>query len=429
MKRFVWVAGIGAAALAAPLAHAQQTEVLQGNITSDVSLSRDVTYVLSGTVFIREPAVMRIEPGTTIVGESATNGTLVIDKGAQLIAKGTPDAPIVFTSDQPVGQRARSDWGGLILNGRAPLNVPGGEAEGEGDTGTYGGTDPLDDSGEFGYLRVEFAGTEFSPDNELNGIAFQGVGAGTFVDYVQVHFNKDDGIEFFGGTVSVKHALCTAIGDDSFDWTEGWTGRGQFWIGQQKGDDADQGFEADNNAENNDLLPRSFPRIFNFTLIGAPGTQDGTESDIGMLLREGTAGIMKNGIVTGFKEIGIEIDHRATFTQAAAGELVLESMIVHGNGQNFSTDGSESPAPPFTTLQYMTTIAQNISTANPELLDHLQLIGPDFRPSPTSPAATGAVPVAALPDDGDGFWEPAPFIGGMGPTDDWTAGWTTDAQN
>jgi len=430
MKRFVLVAGIGAAVLAAPSAHAQQTEVLQGNISSDVSLSRDTTYVLSGTVFIREPAVMRIEPGTTIVGESATNGTLVIDKGAQLIAKGTPEAPIVFTSDQPVGQRARSDWGGLILNGRAPINVPGGEAPGEGDTGTYGGDDPLDDSGEFGYLRVEFAGTEFSPDNELNGIAFQGVGAGTFVDYVQVHFNKDDGIEFFGGTVSVKHALCTAIGDDSFDWTEGWTGRGQFWVGQQKGDDADQGFEADNNGENNDLLPRSAPRIYNFTLIGAPGSEDGSESDIGMLIREGTAGVFKNGIVTGFKEVGIEIDHRATFTQAAAGELVFESMIVHGNaGGNFSTDEDESPTPPFTTLEFLTQFSQNVSSANPLLNAHTALVAPDFRPAPNSPAVTGEVPIAATPTDDPSFWEPAPYIGAMGPDVDWTDGWTTDAQN
>jgi len=431
MKRFVLLAGIGVAAFVAPVAQAQEqlTQVLRGDITSDINLQRDTVYILSGAVFVREPAVMRIEPGTMIVGEKATNGTIIIDQGAKLIAKGTAEAPIVFTSDQPVGQRARSDWGGLILNGRAPLNVPGGTAEGEGDTGIFGGDDPMDSSGEFGYLRVEFAGTEFSPDNELNGIAFQGVGAGTYVDYVQVHFNKDDGVEFFGGTVSLKHALCTGNADDNFDWTDGWTGRGQFWIAQQKGDDADQGFEGDNNAENNDLLPRAHPVVYNFTLIGAPGFEDGDESDLGMLLREGTAGEFKNGIVTGFKEVGIEIDHRATFTQAAAGELVLESLIVHGNGQNFSTDENESPPPPFTTFQFATQFSKNISQVNPQLNDHLDLLNPDFRPSPTSPAVTGEVPVAPLPTNDPGFWEPAPYIGAMGPDVDWTDGWTTHAQN
>ena len=105
------------------------------------------------------------------------------------------------------GLRDRADWGGLIINGNAPINVPGGEAIGEGDTGRYGGTNPDDSSGVLRYVRVEYAGTEFSPDNELNGIAFQGVGRGTQVEFVQVHFNQDDGIEFFGGTVDVKYAV------------------------------------------------------------------------------------------------------------------------------------------------------------------------------------------------------------------------------
>jgi hypothetical protein len=424
-KRAILV-GLGALSLLSGTAFAQQTAILQGDISSDLLLTRDTTYVLSGAVFIREPATLRIESGTVIVGESATNGTLIIDQGAKLIALGTREAPIVLTSDQPVGQRARGDWGGLILNGRAPLNVPGGIGEGEGDTGTFGGTDPLDDSGDFRYLRVEFAGTEFSPDNELNGIAFQGVGGGTFVDYVQVHFNKDDGLEFFGGSVSVKHALCTGIADDSFDWTDGWTGRGQFWIGQQKGDDADQGFEGDNNAENNDLLPRSFPRISNFSLFGAPGFDDGDESDIGMLIREGTGGIFVNGIVTGFKEMGIEIDHRATFTQAAAGELVFASLIVHGNGQNFSNDGGEEPTPPFSTLTFATQLSDNVVDVNPMIRAAFSVRSPDFRPADGSPAMDGSIPVAALPDDG--FFEAVPYIGAMG-ADDWTAGWTTSAQN
>ena len=100
------------------------------------------------------------------------------DGGGRINAIGTAQAPIVFTSDQPIGQRGRGDWGGLIVNGRAPVNLEGGEGEGEGDTGVYGGTNPNDSSGVLRYVRVEFSGIEFSPDNELNGIAFQGVEIG-----------------------------------------------------------------------------------------------------------------------------------------------------------------------------------------------------------------------------------------------------------
>src|SRR5690606_543371 len=204
--------------------------VIQGRIHGTVTLTADTVYVLRGAVFVADGGVMNIAPGTTIAGELATLGTLIVERGGRINAVGTPDAPIVFTSDQPIGMRNRGDWGGLIINGRAPLNVPGGVAIGEGDTGEYGGDDPDDDSGILRYVRVEFAGIEFSPDNELNGIAFQGVGRGTEVDYVQVKMNRDDGVEFFGGTVDVRHVVLTAIRDDSLDWTFGWTGRVQYLI-------------------------------------------------------------------------------------------------------------------------------------------------------------------------------------------------------
>ncbi len=222
--------------------------VIRGRFTSDVSLTADTHWVLRGAVFIgaadgTSPARLTIAAGTRIIGETATRGSLVIERGAQIIANGTAAAPIVMTSDQPVGRRFRGDWGGLIINGNAPLNLPGGQAIGEGATGIYGGTNPTDNSGVLRYVRVEFAGIEFSPDNELNGIAFQGVGSGTTVENIQIHYNKDDGIEMFGGTVNIKRVLLTNIGDDSIDWTWGWTGKLQFAIAQQRGDDTDQGID------------------------------------------------------------------------------------------------------------------------------------------------------------------------------------------
>jgi hypothetical protein len=422
---------VAAALLAVPAA-AQSVVVVSGNLTSNTSWGPPDSYLLRGAVFVQDGATLTIAPGTTIYGENATTGTLVVAQGGRIVANGTADAPIIMTSDRPAGQRGRGDWGGLIINGRAPINVPGGIAEGEGDTGAYGGNDPADSSGSLKYLRVEYAGIEFSPDNELNGIAFQGVGNGTVVDYCQVSFNKDDGFEWFGGSVDAKHLVSLANADDSFDWTEGWTGRGQFWVAQQRGDDADNGFESDSNAENNDLLPRSAPRIYNVTLVGAPTTQHGSESNQGMLLRAGTAGLFRNFIVTGFKQYGVDIDGSASFAQAAAGDLTLQNSIISGNlrgdcnPDTGSSDLINGAVPSPATPEFCWSLWASNTNADPMLFDPFNLVNPDWSPRPGSPAINGVVPVDVPPSDG--FFEPVNFIGAVGPDHDWTQGWINTEQ-
>jgi hypothetical protein len=392
--------------------------VVRGRITGNATFEPQYHYVLRGAVFVAEGATLTISPGTRVVGESATFGALIVERGGRLVAAGTADAPIVFTSDQPVGQRGRGDWGGLIINGRAPVNLPGGVGLGEGDTGVYGGDDPNDDSGILRFVRVEYAGIEFSPDNELNGIAFQGVGRGTVVDYVQVKHNKDDGVEFFGGTVDARHLLLTAIGDDSIDWTFGWTGRVQFAVAQQSGDDADNGIEADNNANNNDLLPRSSPTIYNLTLVGDPDTAEGGESDDGMEIREGTAGTIRNFIVMGFKENGIDYSNDSTVAQARDGNLVLSHGIMFRNGLLSGTATFDSNSRP------MLSAVSSIVTADPGLIDPFNLDAPNFRPASLATLAGGQLGPATPPNDG--FFEVTTFIGALSPDplEDWTQGWT-----
>jgi len=271
-------------------------------------------------------------------------------------------------------------------------------------------------------------------------VAFQGVGRNTEVDHVMVKFNKDDGMEFFGGTVEVKHVICFANADDSFDWTDGWQGKGQFLIAMQMGDDADNGFESDNNGDNNNLTPRSHPTLYNETLIGDPYDYPGKESDIGMLLREGTAATIRNFIVTGFKEASIDIDHPATFEQAESGELTLGSGIVHGNCLVDGCEGefmpdSDDAAAQFSIADFVAG-APDVRFLDPLLGEpsHLcefcpfDLLDPtrNFAPRPDSPAVTGAVRPAVPPHDG--FCGVADFVGAVGPAgsgqEDCFRGWT-----
>lgn len=224
--------------------------------------------------------MLTIEPGTQIFGETSSKAFLVIRRGSKIQAVGTKAAPIVFTSSKAAGARARGD-GGVVINGRAPINGCDAApcvAEGEGGTGLYGGANAADDSGTLRYVRVEFGGFPITEDNELNGIAFQGVGSGTDVDHIQIHMAKDDGIEFFGGTASAKFILTTGVSDDNIDWTDGWTGKLQFAVAQQYEDTGDNGIEADNNGDNNAALPRSSPTLSNLTLIGVPTA---SSSDVG----------------------------------------------------------------------------------------------------------------------------------------------------
>lgn len=369
-------------------------DTLSGTITDDTTLDAGTTWFLDGQVLVGvdcgpdgnaqdcDPATLTIEPGTTVMGmqqptdPDARSSMLVVTRGSRLVAdahnpdfggggaceRPTEEQTIVFTSDQPQGSRARGDWGGLILNGQAPLNT-GDEAEGEGDSGLYGGGDEMDDSGVVRGVRVEFAGDDLNTADQLNGIAFQGVGAGTTACYLQVAYNQDDGTEPFGGTVSITHVVTTGIGDDSFDGTDGWQGFMQFGIAQQRASDADQGFELSTEADAPDSDPPSSTIIANFTLVGSGvslGTGEisdparGDESDIGILLREGGNYRIFNTIATGFGASGFDVeggqtaqwaDNRYRGLSTAPGEIVrLEHSVLWSNVETGGADANFTDA-------------------------------------------------------------------------------------
>ncbi len=390
--------------------------VIEGEITQPRTIGPG-RFILRGGVFVRSGASLTVRPGTTVLGE---NGSfLVIDRGARILARGTARRPIVFTSSQPVGSRNAGDWGGLVINGRAPINFPGGEADGEGNTGRYGGGNPEDDSGILRFVRVEFGGNRITATNELNGIAFQGVGRGTTVEFVQSIESADDPIEFFGGTVDIRYAIAVGRMDDGFDWTFGWSGRAQFVVVQQDGGtEATNGIEADNNANNHDLTPRSNPTLFNFTLIGDRDSR--TANSFGAILREGTAGRLVNFVVQNFRDTGIRVQHDATLRQLNDNALRLENWIVFNNRRGvaeFINSQGQSAG-------NLATQFRNVREVDPQLTFPTDFDYPDFRPRFTSPCLNQETIVQ--PAD-DGFFEPVFYTGAMGPTeaDDWTFGWTT----
>ena len=405
---------------------------LTGNITASTSLPADKCYNLKGIVYVKAGATLTIAKGTKIYGDKATLGTLVVEPGGKIMAEGTAVNPIVFTSKAPKGQRAPGDWGGVVLLGKAPVNIMGGVGNIEGipptaDT-TYGGNNAADSSGKLRYVRIEFGGVQLSPNNEINGLTFGGVGSGTEVDYIMVHDTLDDCFEFFGGTVNAKHLICSYNGDDGFDWDNGFKGKLQFLALQQDPGDAadDNGFEGDNDAAGSVNTPFSEPTIYNATLCGK--NVDVAKQQYGMLFRRSTKAHIFNTIATGF-EAGYDLRDKAT-------SVAIQNSIFFGNlAQNIAyaevagqtsmpaalTDDDDSGADE---IALFNAAASKNSVEDPKIKDCFNKAGADFTPKTTITGNAAAPP-------SDGFFDAtAKYVGAFEAGGTWATGnWVDFSHN
>ncbi len=376
-----------------------------GNITADQTMTAADNWLLSGGVFVDNGVTLTIEAGTTVnAADDGSTPFLSVAQGGTVIACGTADSPIIFTpvADAP----SPGAWGGIILNGYAPINT-GLTAEGEGGTGIYGGDNASDNSGSLCYVRVEYAGKILGTDNELNGFSFNGCGSGTTLHHLQAYKGSDDGFEFFGGTVSLKHAISSGNQDDSFDWTHGWSGNGQFWVVEQDSEGGDRGIEADNNGDNNEANPYSDPKIANVTLIGL---DDGDASNQGMKLREGAKGNFLNVVITGFPKRGCQVEHDVTLSNMNGGSLTMKNSIVDNASPFVFTTSVGEDAIGIATFEDG---GNNNSSATDG-----SLVG--FLSGYIGTTATGAGDPTAW-----GTWfDSATYIGAVSSGSDWTAGWT-----
>jgi hypothetical protein len=431
------------------------------NFYADRTFSADSNYLVRGQLRVKEQASLTIQAGTHIFEETATVGTIIIERGAKIFALGESYAPIVLTSDAAPGSQTPGGIGGIFVHGRARTNAvnscAGDSAASEGGVvGHYGGNDDADDSGVIRYLRSEFAGVQVGPNNEANGLTLNAVGSGTEIHHIQSHRSSDDLFELFGGTAQVSHLVLTYGEDDGFDWQMGYRGKAQFVVIRQIAGAAgtERGIEADNNEFNNatELCSgRSFPTLSNFTILGDLTAGSGVVD--GVFLRRGTGATFLNSIIAYWKSNALELNGAETFANhcadragiaglvpaaACAAGVNPDAVVFDGNllwdngasgGDHYAGAASAgSPCVPgldSTTVSIATVQYTNNSVADPLLSGALVTASPNWAPALGSPAYAGNaghgrtvnVPV-------DGFFQPVCFTGAVSHAEDWTAGWT-----
>ena len=280
----------------------------RGELKSGQSATLDPSkvYKLTSGFVIEDGASLTIPAGTRIEATGGTASYVAVAQGGKIFITGTASAPVVFTSGS--SNPAGGDWGGIVICGRAPINVGNGTATSEVASLTYGGTNVSDNSGVIKYCRIEYSGAAFNSEKEFNALSLFGVGNGTTIDYVQLYQGNDDGIEFFGGTVNASHIISNGNEDDAFDYTEGWNGTAEYIYTKRRTDGkGNRGVEADNSQVNEMAAPVSNPTIRYATFIGST---EGSESQA-LKLRYGTKGNFDNVVLSGFTT-GIDIEHDST---------------------------------------------------------------------------------------------------------------------
>ncbi|MCD8535773.1 MAG: T9SS C-terminal target domain-containing protein [Verrucomicrobia bacterium] len=433
-KKLIFLSWISVLSLSLQ-AQVNRISVTDADIVGQVVWTADNEYVLNGFVFVEDGETLTIDAGTVVrgtPGEGENASALIVARGGKIFANGTAENPVIFTAldddlsdPNDFGPGDVGEWGGLVLLGRATLNSP--EASGdpiedniEGipttePRGVYGGSDDNDSSGSLTYVSVRHGGTNIGANNEINGVTFGGVGRGTKVEFVEVFANQDDGFEFFGGTVEARFLVAAYCGDDSFDWDQGYRGKGQFWFTQAAGD---RGGEHDGDLDDFNNQPLSNPTIYNVTYLG---TGEG-EGDA-LKLRENTAGKYYNSIFAHFGDRAVDVEANIvdendvvigedpTKNNITSGELDLRDNIFWSFGRT-SANNSNSNAQPFFETE------RNNVFADPMFRNYTLQLGLDPRPNTGSPALN-----AGREEIADGFFMDVDFKGAFGEVN-WAAGWT-----
>jgi len=317
---------------------ATDTVTVTGDIATNTTWNKETLYILDGFVFVTGGAELTIEAGTMIQAKSGQRenaSALIVKKDGTIMAEGTSDMPIVFTALDDTYKGESYDktipglWGGLIVLGEAPTNNSSDKRiEGipEEYDAYYGGSDAADNSGILRYISIRHGGTNIGAGNEINGLSLGGVGNGTTIEYIEVIANKDDGVEWFGGTANTKHLLVAYCGDDSYDYDEGFSGKGQFWATIQAGDVGGRLGEHDGGTGDDEASePYARPEIYNATFVG-------NGNDL-ITFRDNAGGTYANTLFVNTGE-GIEVEYRddkgsSSYDMLLNGHLVIQDNVFH----------------------------------------------------------------------------------------------------
>ncbi len=304
-------------------------------VSKDTTLTTGRTYALDGNTIIQPGVTLTIEKCTKILGQTETSVLVaasgIVEDGSggfvlgsetpgRLVAVGEKNAPIVFTSHKPAGERTRKDWGGVTLAGKAPTNAW------VGDQGTVQLVEGLlstqmgygwntakyaaEDNGNLQYVRIEYAGWVQTQDKETNSLTLAGVGSGTTLSHIMVANAADDCFEWFGGTVNADHLIAYNCDDDAFDTDFGYSGAVQFAFMRQfpVSDETDSnGFESDGNKDLNTREPFTSARFSNVTACGGNLMQPLVSPRYGAVLRQGTRLVIDNSFFFGFDTAGLAV--------------------------------------------------------------------------------------------------------------------------
>ena len=297
-------------------------------ITTDLTLDASTQYYINGAVHVKDGGVLRIPAGMTIRARQGFANYIIVERGGQIYAEGTEDAPITFTAD--TDNATQGYWGGIIINGRAVISGSGsGVHEGATEVDNniaYGGSDNADNSGVLTYVRILYSGARSSADIEHNGLTLNGVGNGTTISNIYIAEGADDAIEFFGGSVNVSNLLAVNCDDDCFDFTQGYCGTlsncyGRWEAGFTSTESDPRGVEADGNLDGDGAnhTPQADFRIENMTienLSTAQAMQDAIK------VRRLAKATISNALVIGSGEIEDLVDLTDSKDDADAGTVV-----------------------------------------------------------------------------------------------------------
>lgn len=419
---------------------------LKGDLTTQ-TLTADKKYLITGQAFVKEGQTLTIEPGTVIMGEKRSKGTLVVERGAKLIAEGTQDNPIVFTSNQELGDRDRGDWGGLVILGKAKINIPSPSVEGIEPQIFYGGDNDNDNSGVLKYVRVEFAGIELTPNNETNSITFGAVGNGTQLENVQVSYGGDDGFEWFGGKMNGKNLISFGTWDDCFDIDNGFSGNLQFGLSVRYPSYADQsdsnGFEWDTNGNNEATSQPTTVTVSNFTILGPAidGNSFSGNYKYGLDLRRRVAANLYNSVVLGFPT-AVRMNQNTVFPNYTSSAAEIANNVFYGKTTKTvsgNTDFTATDILDYLTSKdnvveagtdFQTSAAYTALGINPELFFSKKL-NTTYPAHPSFAVAQGSVLTGAdfsyspfqSAERASAFDKTVSFKGAFG-SNDWTQGWS-----